>query len=159
LTRVRPPRVKITYDVEIGSAIEKKELPFILGVLADLSGQPAEPLPLKARKFVEIDRDNFDAVLKAIAPRLDIKVKNHLNGAEGGDVSIPLSFTKIDDFRPESLVQQVTALSELLEKRNKLRDLLTKSDGNDKWAALIDRTVGQNASVQKALPPPTDPAA
>jgi type VI secretion system protein ImpB len=155
LTRVRPPRVKITYDVEIGNAIEKKELPYIVGILADLAGDPAaEPVPLKDRKFVEIDRDNFDSVLKAIGPQLSIKVKNHLNGADGSDVTIPLKFEKIDDFRPESLIQQVEALKDLLEKRNKLRDLLTKSDGSDKWAKLIDRTIDQNAAVQKALPPP-----
>jgi type VI secretion system protein ImpB len=159
LTRVRPPRVKITYDVEIGNAIEKKELPFIVGILADLAGDPAaEAIPLKDRPFVEIDRDNFDTVLQAIGPQIAIKVKNHLNGAEGGDVTIPLKFEKIDDFRPESLILQVEALKDLLEKRNKLRDLLTKSDGSDKWAKLIDRTIDQNAAVQKALPPPA-PAA
>lgn len=155
LTRVRPPRVKITYDVEIGNAIEKKELPFIVGILADLAGDAAaDPVPLKDRKFVEIDRDNFDTVLKAIGPKIAIKVKNHLNGADAADVTIPLKFEKIDDFRPENLIQQVDALRDLLEKRNKLRDLLTKSDGSDKWAKLIDRTIGQNAAVQKALPPP-----
>src|SRR5579859_5921326 len=155
LTRVRPPRVKITYDVEIGNAIEKKELPFIVGILADLAGDTAAtPVPLKDRNFVEIDRDNFDDVLKAIGPKIEIKVKNHLNGPEGGDVSIPLKFEKIDDFRPESLIQQAQALKDLLEKRNKLGDLLTKSDGSDKWAKLLDRTIDQNAAVQKALPPP-----
>jgi type VI secretion system protein ImpB len=155
LTRVRPPRVKITYDVETGNAIQKKELPFIVGILADLSGTPpAEPVPLKDRKFVEIDRDNFDTVLKAIGPKLEIKVKNHLNGDQGGDITIPLKFSKIDDFRPENLIKQVPLLQELLDKRNKLRDLLTKSDGSDKWALLIDRTVNQNAAVQKALPAP-----
>jgi type VI secretion system protein ImpB len=160
LTRVRPPRVKITYDVEIGNAIEKKELPFIVGILADLAGDPAkEPVPLKDRKFVEIDRDNFDTVLKAIGPQIEIKVKDHLNGAEGAELSIPLAFEKIDDFRPESLIQQVGPLKDLLEKRNKLRDLLTKSDGSDKWAKLIDGAIGKNAAVQKALPPPADPAA
>ena len=160
LTRVRPPRVKITYDVEIGSAIEKKELPFIVGILADLSGQQSEaPVPLKDRKFVEIDRDNFDTVLKAIGPKLEIKVKNHLNGADGADVTIPLAFEKIDDFRPEALVEHVQALKDLLEKRNKLRDLLTKSDGSDKWAKLIDQTVGKSAAVQKALPSPDGTAA
>jgi type VI secretion system protein ImpB len=159
LTRVRPPRVKITYDVEIGNAIEKKELPFIVGILADLAGDPAaEAIPLKDRPFVEIDRDNFDTVLQAISPQIAIKVKNHLNGGEGGDVTIPLKFERIDDFRPESLILQVEALKDLLEKRNKLRDLLTKSDGSDKWAKLIDRTIDQNAAVQKALPPPA-PAA
>jgi type VI secretion system protein ImpB len=155
LTRVRPPRVKITYDVEIGDAIQKKELPFIVGILADLSGvAPEEPTPLKDRKFVEIDRDNFDTVLKSIGPKLEIKVKNHLNGEDGGDVTIPLKFSQIDDFRPENLIKQVPQLQELLDKRNKLRDLLTKSDGSDKWALLIDKTVNGNAAVQKALPAP-----
>jgi type VI secretion system protein ImpB len=169
LTRVRPPRVKITYDVEIGNAIEKKELPFIVGILMDLAGDPPtasteEPVegavppkaavPLKDRPFIEIDRDNFDTVLQAIGPKISIKVANHLNGKEGGDVTFPLKFEKIDDFRPESLILQVKELKDLLEKRNDLRDLLTKSDGSDKWAKLIDRTIDQNAAVQKALPPP-----
>jgi len=163
LTRVRPPRVKITYDVEIGSAIEKKELPFIVGILADLAGDPAATaIPLKDRPFVEIDRDNFDTVLQAISPQISIKVPNHLNGEDGkklgGDVTFPLKFGKIDDFRPESLILQVKELKDLLDKRNDLRDLLTKSDGSDKWAKLIDRTIDQNAAVQKALPPPA-PAA
>lgn len=163
LTRVRPPRVKITYDVEIGSAIEKKELPFIVGILADLAGDPAATaIPLKDRPFVEIDRDNFDTVLQAISPQISIKVPNHLNGEDGkklgGEVTFPLKFEKIDDFRPEALILQVKELKDLLEKRNKLRDLLTKSDGSDKWAKLIDRTIDQNAAVQKALPPPA-PAA
>jgi len=177
LTRVRPPRVKITYDVEIGSAIEKKELPFIVGILVDLAGDPPtasaeEPVegaapvkaavPLKDRPFVEIDRDNFDTVLQAISPKISIKVTNHLNGEDGkklgGEVTFPLKFEKIDDFRPESLILQVKELKDLLDKRNDLRDLLTKSDGSDKWAKLIDRTIDQNAAVQKALPPP-EPAA
>jgi len=163
LTRVRPPRVKITYDVEIGSAIEKKELPFIVGILADLAGDPAATaIPLKDRPFVEIDRDNFDTVLQAISPQISIKVPNHLNGEDGkklgGEVTFPLKFGKIDDFRPESLILQVKELKDLLDKRNDLRDLLTKSDGSDKWAKLIDRTIDQNAAVQKALPPPA-PAA
>jgi type VI secretion system protein ImpB len=160
LTRVRPPRVKITYDVEIGNAIEKKELPFIVGILADLAGDPAsEPKPLKDRKFVEIDRDNFDTVLKAIGPKLEIKVTDHLQKTEGAERTVSLKFEKIDDFRPENLIQQVEPLKELLEKRNKLRDLLTKTDGSDKWAKLIDGAVGKNAAVQKALPPPAEPAA
>lgn len=173
LTRVRPPRVKITYDVEIGNAIEKKELPFIVGILVDLAGDPpaasaGEPaegavppkaaVPLKDRPFIEIDRDNFDTVLQAISPKLSIKVPNHLTGKKGDEVTYPLKFEKIDDFRPESLILQIKELKDLLDTRNDLRDLLTKSDGSDKWAKLIDLTIDKNAAVQKALPPP-EPAA
>ncbi len=160
LTRVRPPRVKITYDVEIGNAIEKKELPFVVGILADLNGMaPENPTPLKERKFVEIDRDNFNDVLKAIGPKLAVKVKNHLSATAGAETSYDLSFKHIDDFRPEQLVDNIADLKALLDKRNKLRDLLTKSDGNDNWAALIDGAVAVSPAVQKALPAPAAPAA
>src|SRR5579862_6593497 len=127
LTRVRPPRVKITYDVETGGAIEKKELPFVVGILADLSGDPVEnPAALKDRKFVEIDRDNFNDVLKAIGPKITVKVPDHLSEKEDATASYALAFEHIDDFRPEALVDRVEVLKALLDKRNKLRDLLTK---------------------------------
>jgi type VI secretion system protein ImpB len=150
LTRVRPPRVKITYDVEIGNAIEKKELPYLIGVLADLSGKPEKALPpLKERKFVEIDRDNFNDVLASVEPRLTYRVPNRLAG-EGELTSVELKFHHIDDFEPMEVVRQVPALNTLLEARQRLRDLLAKLDGNDSLDALL-REVTAKADEQKAL--------
>lgn len=134
--RNRPPRVQITYDVEIGDAVEKKELPLVVGLLADLSGQPATPLPkLKDRRLVEIDRDNFDEIMGKIAPRLDITVADTMKG-EGG-LKLELNFQKFEDFHPESIVGQVPRLAKLLEARQQLRDLLAKLDGNDELGSLL----------------------
>src|SRR6202000_1261635 len=148
LTRVRPPRVKITYDVEIGNAIEKKELPFVVGILAELGGDAVNTTALKDRKFIDIDRDNFNDVLKAIAPTLTVHVPNHLSDTAGATTSYALSFKEIDDFRPEALVDRIDVLKALLDKRNKLRDLMTKADGSDAWAKLIDDTVKASHAVQ-----------
>ena len=138
LSRVRPPRVQITYDVEVGDAIETKELPFVLGVLADLSGQPKEPLPkLKERKFVQIDRDNFDDVLKGAAPRLALRVDNKLQN-DGTQISIDLDFEKLEDFEPTAIVNQVAPLKQLLEMRAKLSDLRNKVMGNEKLEEILD---------------------
>ncbi len=158
LTRVRPPRVKITYDVEIGDAIERRELPFVVGILADLSGENAPETALKDRKFIEIDRDNFNDVLKSIAPKVSLKVKDKFSATPDAEIGIAASFETFDDFRPENLVQNLPALKALLDKRNKLRDLLTKTDGNDNWARLLDQTVDKNAVVTKALPKPNGAA-
>lgn len=138
LSRVRPPRVQITYDVEVGDAIETKELPFVLGVLADLSGQPKEPLPkLKERKFVQIDRDNFDDVLKGTAPRLALRVDNKLKN-DGTQLSVDLDFEKLDDFEPTAIVNQVAPLKQLLDMRAKLSDLRNKVMGNEKLEEILD---------------------
>ena len=138
LSRVRPPRVQITYDVEVGDAIETKELPFVLGVLADLSGQPKEPLPkLKERKFIQIDRDNFDDVLKGTAPRLALRVDNKLQN-DGTQISIDLDFEKLEDFEPTAIVNQVAPLKQLLEMRAKLSDLRNKVMGNEKLEEILD---------------------
>jgi type VI secretion system protein ImpB len=151
LDRVRPPRVQITYDVEIGDAIEKKELPFIVGMLADLSGNPAQPLPpVKDRKFVEIDRDNFDDVLAAISPRLTFRVPNKLVKDSKDQLNIELVFKNMDQFGPVEIIQQVAALKKLYEGRQRLRDLLTKLDGNDGLDALL-KDVIQNTESQAAL--------
>lgn len=142
LSRVRPPRVQITYDVEIGDAIEKKELPFVVGVMADLSGKQENPKPkVSDRKFVEIDRDNFNDVMAKLKPRLAFRVPNRLGGDGGDNLNVALEFENIDDFRPEQLVQQVPALNKLFEARQKLRDLLTKLDGNDELDALLGDVV------------------
>ncbi|MGJ7503270.1 MULTISPECIES: type VI secretion system contractile sheath small subunit [unclassified Variovorax] len=138
--RNRPPRVQITYDVEIGDAVEKKELPLVVGLLADLSGQPAQPLPkLKERRFVEIDRDNFDEVLGNITPRLDLSVPDTMKGE--GNLKIELSFKEFSDFHPEAIVDQVPRLAKLLEARQQLRDLLAKLDGNDELDDLLERVL------------------
>ena len=150
LSRVRPPRVQITYDVEIGGAIEKKQLPFIVGILADLSGQPSEPLPkVKDRKFVEIDRDNFDDVLAAAAPRLAIRVPNKLKPDANEMLNVELKFKSMDDFGPVALVQQIEPLRKLFEARNRLRDLLTKLDGNDELDAILREVVASTEEQSK----------
>jgi len=151
LLRVRPPRVKITYDVETGGAIERKELPFVIGVMADLSGKPAEPLPrLADRKFVAIDRDNFDEVMKSAAPRLALRVPNRLQPDAEDNLNVELTFEKFDDFAPEAVVKQSPALAKLFEARGRLRDLLTKLDGNDRLDALLAEVV-ENTERQDAL--------
>ena len=150
LSRVRPPRVQITYDVEIGGAIEKKQLPFIVGLLADLSGQPSEPLPkVKDRKFVEIDRDNFDDVLAAAAPRLALRVPNKLKPDADEMLNIELKFKSMDDFGPVAVVQQIEPLRKLFDARNKLRDLLTKLDGNDELDAVLREVVANTEEQAK----------
>jgi type VI secretion system protein ImpB len=147
--RNRPPRVQITYDVEIGDAVEKKELPLVVGLLADLSGQPAVPLPkLKERRFVEIDRDNFNDILAKIAPRLDISVPDTLKGE--GNLKLELNFQHFDDFHPEAIVKQVPRLAKLLEARQQLRDLLAKLDGNDELDSLLENIV-RNTEELKTL--------
>jgi type VI secretion system protein ImpB len=137
LDRVRPPRVQITYDVETGGAIQKKELPFVVGVLADLSGKPAEALPkLKERKFVEIDRDNFNDVLASARPRLAFQVNNVLGGA-AEKLNVELSFENMDDFGPLAVIEQVAALRKLYDARQRLSDLLAKLDGNDSLDSVL----------------------
>jgi type VI secretion protein, VC_A0107 family len=146
--RNRPPRVQITYDVEIGDAVEKKELPFVVGVMSDLSGQPAEPLPkLKERRFVEIDRDNFNEVMASMGPRLDISVPDTLKGT--GNLKIELGFQSMDDFHPESIVDQVPRLKKLLEARGQLRDLLAKLDGNDELDSVLEQIVSNTDELKK----------
>lgn len=147
--RNRPPRVQITYDVEIGDAVEKKELPLVVGLMADLSGQPLNPLPkLKERRFVEIDRDNFNEVMGSIAPRLDMSVPDTLKGE--GNLKVELNFTEYDHFHPEAIVKQVPRLARLLEARQQLRDLLAKLDGNDELDALLENII-QNTEELKSL--------
>lgn len=137
LSRVRAPRVKLTYDLEKGDGVEQKEIPFVLGVVSDLSGTPEQPLPrLKDRKFVSIDADNFDDVLKGMAPRAVYRVPNTLSG-NGGEFAVEIRFKEMADFRPEAVVQQVEPLRKLLEARTKLADLRNKLAGNDKLEDLL----------------------
>jgi type VI secretion system protein ImpB len=147
--RNRPPRVQITYDVEIGDAVEKKELPLVVGILADLSGQPATPLPkMKDRRFVEIDRDNFNEVMGKISPRLDISVTD--TAKDEGSLKVELNFKEFSDFHPEAIVAQVPRLTKLLEARQQLRDLLAKLDGNDELDGLLE-SILQNTDELKTL--------
>jgi type VI secretion system protein ImpB len=138
LDRVRRPRVQITYDVETGGAMQKVELPFVVGVLADLSGQPKEPLrPMKERKFANIDRDNFNDVLARSAPRLALEVENTLTGEADSKLAVELNFNSMEDFDPAQVAGQVPALKELMEMRHRLTQLLSKMEGNDKLEHLL----------------------
>jgi type VI secretion system protein ImpB len=149
LDRVRAPRVQITYDVEVGDSIEMKDIPFVVGALSDLSGKPDEPLPkLKDRKFVEIDRDNFNNVLEAMKPRVAFKVDNKLTN-DDTKIAVDLRFKSMDDFHPERVVQQVDPLRKLVEARRKLSDLLSKLDGNDRLDELLQDVISNSDSLQQ----------
>lgn len=155
LNRIRPPRVQITYDVETGGAIEKKELPLVVGILADLSGQPiSPPEKLRERRFVEIDRDNFDDVLASISPRLAMQVNNRLAN-DGSKFNVELNFKTFEDFTPLNIINQIKPLQRLLLARQRLRDLLTKLDGNDDLDMLLQKVITDNAELQ-ALRPATE---
>jgi type VI secretion system protein ImpB len=151
LERVRPPRVHVTYDVEVGDAIEVKELPFVMGVLADLSGQPTEALPkLKDRRFVEINPDNFDSVLESFKPHLSLEVDNKLSDeADAGKLKVDLDFKSLDDFDPASVAKNVKPLRELLDLRQKLGDLRGALQGNDKLDDLLMEAVGNTQKAEQ----------
>jgi type VI secretion system protein ImpB len=161
LDRVRPPRVQITYDVEIGGAIEKRELPLVVGILADLSGKPAEaPALLKTRGFVDIDRDNLNDVMTSIGPRLAFQVNNTIAG-DDSKLNVELHFKTMDDFEPVAVIQQVSPLRKLFEARQRLSDLLTKLDGNDELDRLLQEIVQNTDGLNelKALSPAETPSA
>lgn len=151
LDRNRPPRVQITYDVETGNAIEKKEIPFVVGVMSDLSAGSKTPLPkLKDRKFVEIDRDNFNDVLASVKPEANVKVKNELTDDPQKPVlATTLVFTHIDDFRPERIVERVEPLRQLLRARERLNDLLAKLEGNDELSAALRQVIDNTDALAK----------
>ncbi|AID73576.1 type VI secretion system contractile sheath small subunit [Pseudomonas aeruginosa] len=149
LDRVRPPRVQITYDVEIGNAIEKKELPLVVGILADLSGKPdTPPAKLVERRFVDINRDNFNEILSSISPRATLQVDNTISG-DDSKLNVELRFNHIEDFDPVNLVKQVVPLRRLFEARQRLRDLLTKLDGNDDLDQLLQDVVANTEGLQE----------
>lgn len=151
LKRVRPPRVKITYDVEIGNAIEKKELPFVAGIIADVAGKNTDKLPrFKDRKFAEIDRDNFDDVMRGAAPRATFRVPNRLSGGEG-EIACDLTFHSLDDFEPVNVVKQVEPLRKLFEARQALNDLAAKLDGNDKLEEVLAQVIEDPSQREKLL--------
>jgi type VI secretion system protein ImpB len=146
--RVRPPRVHITYDVQVGDAIQKRDLPFVVGVLADLSGMPEKPLPpVSKRKFVSIDRDNVNDVMKKISPRLAFKVPNRLS-EDDTRLSVELRFESMDDFQPARIAQQVTPLRRLLEKRNSLANL--RSSMNEDLEKLLQEMIQNEEMLHQA---------
>ncbi len=151
IERVRPPRVHVTYNVEIGNAIELKEIPFVMGVLADLSGMPEEPLPkIKDRRFVEITPDNFDAVLDSMKPRVAFSVENKLSDdPNAGKIGIDLTFKTMEDFEPERVARRVQPLRELLELRTKLSDLVGTLQGNEKLERLLNEVISNTDKLEQ----------
>ena len=147
LKRVRKPRVHITYDVETEGTAVKKELPFVVGVMGDFSGDNTEALkPLKDRRFVQIDRENFNDVLKRMSPSLKLLVDNTLN-YDGSEFEVKLNFKSIDDFEPAAVVNQVEPLRKLMETRNKLRDLMTKIDRSEELENVLEEVLSNTASL------------
>lgn len=148
LSRVRKPRVHITYDVETEGAMVKKELPFVVGVMGDFSGNNSDsPKPLKDRRFIQIDRDNFDDVLRRMSPKLRLKVDNKLSD-DDSQMAVELAFNSMDDFQPAAVVNQVEPLRELMETRNKLRDLMTKVDRSEELEELLERVLNNSDDLQ-----------
>jgi len=149
LERVRKPRVHITYEVETEGAVVQKELPFVVGVLGDFSGNPSEPLkPLKDRKFVQIDRDNFNDVMARMTPGLNLKVENTLKG-DSSEMGVQLKFNSMDDFEPAKVANQVDPLRKLLETRDKLRDLLSKVDRSEDLESVLEKVLQNTEELKK----------
>jgi type VI secretion system protein ImpB len=149
LERVRRPRVHITYAVETEGAVVQKELPFVVGVVGDFSGSPTQPLKsLKDRKFVQVDRDNFNKVLEGMTPGLHLKVDNTLKG-DGSQMAVELKFSSIDDFDPGRVVDQVEPLRKLLDTRNKLRDLMTKVDRSEELEGLLEQVLQNSEDLNR----------
>jgi len=150
LERVRKPRVHISYQVETEGAVVEKELPFVMGVLGDFSGNPSEPLkPLKDRKFIQIDRDNFNDIMARMTPGLNIKVENTLK-KDGSEIPMQLKFSSMEDFEPGRIVQQIEPLKKILETRDKLRDLLSKVDRSEDLEGLMENIL-KDADKMKQL--------
>ncbi|MBU6448965.1 MAG: type VI secretion system contractile sheath small subunit [Rhodospirillales bacterium] len=148
LNRVRKPRVHITYDVETDGAEIKRELPFVMGVMGDFSGDPTQPLrPMTERKFTQIDRDNFNDIMARMSPGLNMKVENTL-ADDGSEMAVNLKFNSMDDFDPARVVDQVPALKSLLETRNKLRDLLSKADRSEELESLLEQVLQNDAELK-----------
>jgi type VI secretion system protein ImpB len=150
LSRVRPPRVNISYEVETGGAIEEKELPFVMAVLGDFTGQPTEPLEkLKDRKFAEVTLDNFDDVLASMKPHLAFTVDNKLSDEEGGKIAVDLTFKSLDDFSPDRVAHNVEPLQKLLELRSQLADLRGKIQSNDKLDEILQSALSDEEKLNK----------
>jgi type VI secretion system protein ImpB len=157
IARNRAPRVQIEYDVEVYGAEKKVQLPFVMGVMADLSGQPADPLaPVAERKFLEIDVDNFDERLKAMKPRVAVQVPNTLTGE--GNLSVEMTFESMDDFTPAAIARKVGSLNKLLEARTQLSNLMTYMDGKTGAEDLIAKLLAEPALMQAltSAPKPQD---
>lgn len=162
LERVRKPRVHIKYEVETEGAMVVKELPFVVGVLGDFSGNPTAPLkPFGERKFVQIDRDNFDEVMRRMSPGLNFAVENTLKD-DGTELAVSLRFDSLEDFQPGSVVNQVPALKALLDARNQLRDLMSKADRSEELEHLLEGILQNREGLQDLVrelnPPKADGA-
>jgi len=157
IARNRAPRVQIEYDVELYGSSKKMQIPFVMGVMADLSGKPADPLaPVADRKFLEVDVDNFDERLKSMKPRVAFTVPNTLTGE--GNLAVDITFESMADFSPEVVAKKVSALNNLLEARTQLKDLLTYMDGKVGAEELLGKVL-KNPELLKSLaaaPKPTD---
>jgi type VI secretion system protein ImpB len=148
LARVRKPRVHITYEVETEGAEILRELPFVMGILGDFSGDPTQPLrPLSERKFIQIDRDNFDEVMARMTPGLNMRVANKL-ADDGSEMAVSLKFNSLDDFEPARVAEQVPALKALLETRNKLRDLMSKVDRSEELESLLEQVLTNESELK-----------
>ena len=147
IKRVRKPRVHITYEVETNGAVQEKELPFVMGVMGDYSGDNADnKKALKDRKFSQVDRDNFSEVMNNVAPQLNMKVENTLEG-DGSEFSVNLDFKNMEDFEPQNIVEKVDPLKKLMETRNKLRDLLTKADRSDELEKILEEALSNTDAL------------
>jgi type VI secretion system protein ImpB len=149
LSRVRRPRVHITYEVETEGAQVVRELPFVVGVLGDFSGDPTQPLrPLADRKFIQIDRDNFNEVMGRLTPGLNLVVPNKLSN-DGTEIAVSLRFNAIEDFEPGRVLEQIPALKSLLDTRNKLRDLMSKADRSEELELLLESILKDSGNINE----------
>ena len=147
LKRVRKPRVHITYDVDTNGAVQEKELPFVMGVMGDYSGDNTDnKKALKDRKFSQIDRDNFNEVMNNVSPQVNMKVENTLQN-DGSEMSVNLDFKNMEDFEPQNIVENVDPLKKLMETRNKLRDLLTKADRSEDLENLLEQVLSSTDAI------------
>ncbi|MBL4794160.1 MAG: type VI secretion system contractile sheath small subunit [Pseudomonadales bacterium] len=147
LNRVRKPRVHITYDVETNGAARETELPFVVGVMGDYSGDNPDKKSLKDRKFIQIDRDNFDDIMGKVEPKVNLKVENTIEGGDS-EMGVELNFNSMADFEPQNIVQQVEPLKQLMEARNKLRDLMTKVDRSEELESILEEVLQNTAKIQ-----------
>lgn len=151
IDKVRKPRVHIKYEVETEGALVEKELPFVVGVLGDFSGDPTEePKPFSERKFVQVDKDNFDAIMQRMTPGLKFQVENTLTD-DDTMMRVDLAFSSLNDFEPARVVDQVPALKALLESRNQLRDLLTKADRSEELELLLEKILQDNDALKELM--------
>lgn len=149
IAKVRAPRVHLTYDVEVGDSMETKEIPFVVGVLGEFSGDSKLEQPrFKDKKFVEVDLDTFDEVMSGLAPQASFRVRNDLSD-KGGEFAVDLAFNSIDDFRPEAVAEQIGPLKQLVQARDRLADLRNKISANEKLEDLLDDVLKNTEQVKK----------